>query len=143
MAKGLKIEVIGAEALIRGLEQLPVKVRGILEDEIAVGVQDIRTDAVSYAPVDTGLLRGSIRAESEGLEGEVSTNVPYAGPMEFGTGGEVNIQPGWEEIASQYKGRGVRTVNITPRPFMRPALEQNTPKIIKNINGAIDDELNR
>lgn len=141
MAKGLKIEVQGAKALVKGLKKLSVQARAIVEEEIEIGVQDIRTDAVLNAPVDTGRLRSSIQAESQGLQGEVSTNVPYAGPMEFGTGGEVDVKPGWEEIAEQYRGKGERTVNIRPRPFMYPAMEKNTPKIIKNINKRIDDEL--
>lgn len=143
MAKALKIEVQGAKALIKGLKKLSTDARSIVEEEIEIGVQDIRTDAVANAPVDTGLLRASITAQSQGLEGEVATNVPYAGFMEFGTGGEVNIQPGWEDIAEQYRGRGIRTVNIRPRPFMYPALEKNAPRIIKTINKRIDDELKR
>lgn len=143
MAKALKIEVQGAKALIKGLKKLSIDARSIVEEEIEVGVQDMRTDAVANAPVDTGLLRASITAQSQGLEGEVSTNVPYAGPMEFGTGSEVNIQPGWEDIAEQYRGKGIRTVNIRPQPFMYPALEKNAPQIIKTINKRIDDELKR
>lgn len=141
MAKGLKIQVQGADALIKGLKKLSIAAKSIIEEEIEVGVQDIRTDAVLAAPVDTGRLRSSINAESKGLEGKVSTNVPYAGYMEFGTGGEVDVQPGWEDIAEQYRGKGERTVNIAPRPFMRPALENNAPKIIGNINKRIDGEL--
>lgn len=143
MAKALKIEVTGAKALIKGLKKLSIQARSIVEEEIEVGVQDMRTDAVANSPVDTGLLRSSITATSQGLEGEVATNVPYAGPMEFGTGGEVDVQPGWEEIAEQYRGNGIRTVNIRPRPFMYPAMEKNAPKIIKTINKRIDDELKK
>lgn len=137
----LKIEIQGAEALIKGLNRLALSVQSIIEEEIEVGVQDIRTDAVNAAPVDTGLLRASIQAESEGLEGEVYTKTPYAGYMEFGTGGGVDVPEGWEEVAEQYKGQGIRTVNITPRPFMNPAFEANAPKIVDTINKRIGDEL--
>lgn len=136
-----RIEIQGAEALIKGLNKIAISVQSIVEEEIEVGVQDIRTDAVNAAPVDTGNLRASIQAESEGLEGEVFTRVPYAGYMEFGTGGDVDVPEGWEEVAEQYRGQGIRTVNITPRPFMNPAFEANAPKIIDNINRRIGNEL--
>lgn len=141
MARGLKIEIEGANALIQGLKGLGDAVQGIVEEEIEVGVQDIRTTAVSLVPVDTGRLRSSIQAESSGLTGEVSTNVEYAAYMEFGTGGDVDVRPGWEEIAEQYRGSGQRTVNIAPKPYMRPALEVNAPKIVGSINRRIGEEL--
>lgn len=137
----LKIEIQGAEALIKGLEKLQVDAERIVSEEIETGVQVIRTDAVNQAPVDTGLLRVSITAESQGLSGAVATKTPYAGYQEFGTGGEVDIPEGWEQIAEQYKGRGERTVNMSPQPFMNPAFESNVPRIIDNINRRIADEL--
>lgn len=137
----VRIEIQGAQAVIKGLNGLVENARYIVEEEIEIGVQDIRTDAVVAAPVDTGALRASIQAESQGLEGEVYTKSPYAGYMEFGTGGEVDVPEGWEEVAEQYRGQGVRTVNIKPRPFMAPALEANAPKIVGNINKRIGDEL--
>ena len=140
MAK-IKLQVDGANALIKGLKKMSSDAVRIAEEEIEAGVQDIRTDAVAAAPVDTGRLRSSITAESQGLEGEVSTNVEYAGYMEFGTGGEVDVQPGWEDIAEQYRGSGERTVNITPRPFMRPAMEKNAPKIVERINTRINNDI--
>ena len=141
MAKALKIEVQGAKALIKGLKKLSTDARSIVEEEIEIGVQDIRTDAVANAPVDTGLLRASITAQSQGLEGEVATNVPYAGFMEFGTGGEVNIQPGWEDIAEQYRGKGNQDGQYQAAPVHVPCIEKNAPRIIKTINKRIDDEL--
>lgn len=141
MAKGLNIQIEGASALIRGLTALSGVVEQIVGEEIEAGVQDIRTDAVMFAPVDTGRLKASIEAEASGLYGEVKTDVGYAGHMEFGTGGEVDVREGWEDIAEQYRGQGKRTVNIAPRPFMRPALEKNAPKIIERINDRIGKEL--
>ncbi len=141
MTMALKIEIQGANALLKGLKKLTAAAESIVEEEVEVGVQDIRTTAVSLVPVDTGRLRSSITAAYQGLTGEVSTNVKYAGAMEFGTGGSVDVKPGWEEVAEQYRGKGIRSVNIAPRPYMRPALEQNAPLIVGRINDRIKREL--
>lgn len=139
--KGVNIEIEGANALINYLGDLSGQVTEIVSDEIEAGVEQIRNDAIQLAPVDTGRLRTSIQAEASGLRGEVKTNVEYAGYMEFGTGGSVDVRPGWEEIAEKYRGKGMRTVNITPRPFMRPAFEKNVPEIMSQINDRIGKEL--
>lgn len=137
----VRIEIQGAKGVIKSLEKLTASAKEIVSEEIDIGVQDIRTDAVANAPVDTGLLRASINAESSGMAGEVYTKTPYAGYQEFGTGGDVDIPEGWEEVAEQYRGRGERTVNMPPQPFMNPAFERNAPKIVERINGRIKDEL--
>lgn len=137
-SKGLNIEINGADAVIRLLKGLPKEVEDIVSVEIEVGVQDIRTDAMSLIPVDTGRARNSINAESKGMSGEVSVDVEYAGYLEWGTGGEVDVPAGWEEMAEKWRGQGKRTVNMPPRPFLRPAFEKAVPNIVKNIGNEID-----
>lgn len=140
-SKGVKIEIEGADALIRYLGGFNDQIAEIVSEEIEIGVEMIRNGAIQLAPVDTGRLRTSIQAEASGLSGEVKTNVEYAGYMEFGSGGSVDVRPGWEEIAEKYRGKGERTVNIVPRPFMRPAFEKNVPEIMDQINDRIGKEL--
>ena len=45
-----------------------------------------RDGARSRAPVDTGRLRDSIRAEADGLSARVIADCEYAAAVEFGTG---------------------------------------------------------
>ncbi len=45
----------------------------------------LQAQVKSLAPVDTGLLRLSIREERKGLKGRVFTNVSYAYDQEYGT----------------------------------------------------------
>ena len=64
-----------------------------------------RASAPGQAPAtDTGRLVSSIAADITGLTAEVSANVQYAAPLEFGT------------------------VNMDPRPFLQPALESEREK---------------
>jgi len=74
------------------------------------------------APVDKSFLINSINWEKvDDLDYNVGTKIPYAPFQEFGTGGLVNIPLGWEEMAAEFKGKGIRQVNINPHPFMYPA----------------------
>ena len=47
--------------------------------------------------------------------------MPYSAYMEFGTGSKVKINEDWGEMAARFKGKGIREVNLQPRPFMYPA----------------------
>lgn len=64
-----------------------------------------RASAPGQAPAtDTGRLASSIVSDITGLTAEVSADVQYAAPLEFGT------------------------VNMEPRPFLEPALESERSK---------------
>ena len=73
---------------------------------IAKAAHDIEAQAKTMAPVDTGLLKNSIRAEGDGTSWQVVSPVDYSVYQEFGT-------------------------RSTPaRPYMLPALEMVRPKLI-------------
>jgi hypothetical protein len=83
------------------------------------------------APVDKGFLRGKMRVNigHEELGGSVEFGTNYAPYQEFGTGKYVfknysqynRALEGLEDYASQFKGKGLRKVNIYPQPFLFPA----------------------
>jgi hypothetical protein len=63
-------------------------------------------------------------------------NAPYAPYVEFGTGGTVSIPKGFEAMAGRFKGKGIRKINLRPRPFFIPSyLEgiQQYPKTLKKV----------
>lgn len=83
-------------------------------------------------------LRASIRMMFSGdkLGGMVFTGVKYAPYQEFGTGrfAPMGILPGYEEYARQFKGRGIRKVNIYPRMYFFPHFERVKKELIKDLN---------
>ncbi len=84
--------------------------------------REIEQKAKSLAPYDNGTLRQNIRAEKQSeLDWKVTSYMPYSAFQEFGTGGLVNIPDGWKSMAAQFKGRGIKQINIKPQPFMYPA----------------------
>ena len=52
---------------------------------VAAAAQERCRAAKARAPVDTGRLRDSIRAEADGLTARVITDCEYAASVEFGT----------------------------------------------------------
>lgn len=53
--------------------------------------------------------------------------------VEFGTGSEVDVPEGLEDYAMQFKGDGVRQVNLPAQPYLFPAWESYRPKYIEEI----------
>ena len=89
---------------MRNLPRLNARI-GALEKRLHAGAaravenaaRTVRDDVRSYAPVETGRLRDSIRAEAAGESAKVTTDCPYAACVEFGTS------------------------DAAPQPFMTPA----------------------
>ena len=101
------------------------------------------TDAKLKAPVDLGQLRLSIGHTTARVGYNKSfffANAPYSAYVEFGTGGRVSIPKGFEELASRYKGKGIRQIDIKPQPFFIPAYLQNIPIYRKKLVTALDRE---
>lgn len=100
----------GAAALFQAYaDSIVPKVSGA----VAQGGMLVETDAKAMAPVDTGLLRGSITSVPEGMTCEIGTNVEYGIYQEFGT----------------YK--------MAAHPYLVPALVNNEEAILELIAAAI------
>ena len=116
----------------------------------------VAAHAAEACPVDTGLLRNSI---TFALGGEAPATVTYQSnsqdkngkPIEVKEGqysgsadpdddGEVTVYVGTNVEYGTYQELGAPNANIDPRPFLRPAFENNTAEIeqiIKKVLGAI------
>ena len=81
------------------------------------GGREVQRRAQSGAPVSTGALARSIRAEATGTEITVGTPIPYAPFQEYGT------------------------VNTPASPYLRPALEASTTQIVDAYTGEIQNLL--
>ena len=126
-----QINSFGADA-----QRMAVAVTNLTADSIV-------SDAKQRSPVDLGQLRQSIGNTTASIGNNRSlifANAPYAAFVEFGTGGKVRIPSGFEELASRYKGKGIREVNINPQPFFIPAYLQNIPIYQKKLVTALDRE---
>jgi hypothetical protein len=109
-----------------------------VDEEMDKAVLEINAKQVSYTPVDTGLLRESNTFDvSKPLNKNLRNNTEYAGYVEFGTGGLVNIPAGLEDTAITWKGAGVRQVNMRAQPFFFRAAFEEFPKMLARIKKII------
>ena len=133
------VSVDGSEVIIQldniASNVLPEAIRKALEQSCLI----VEGDAKVRCPVDSGQLRQSINHKVEDNAGWVSTNVEYAPYVEIGTG-IYSSEGGGRQTPWVYqdaKGQWHRTSGGKPQPFMKPALEQNTSKIIDQFKGLI------
>ena len=131
---------------IRGFKEIDIALNRRIDDltkgvdaEMDKAVLEINAKQVSYTPVDTGLLsRGNSFDISKPLDKTLKNGIEYAGYVEFGTGGLVNVPPGLEDLAITWKGAGVRKVNLRPQPFFFRAFFEETPKMLARIKAVIN-----
>lgn len=133
MAKGINIEVSDA-AFQRMLNRYKNKINGnaaLIDRELAANGELMATSAKNLVAVDTGRLRNSISLKKDQfLSYYLVAQTNYAAYIEFGTGNGF-IPPEkteWANIAAQFKGRGIKQVNLPARPYMRPSILAYYPK---------------
>ena len=104
----------------------------------------VESAAKDKAPKKTGALRRSITSKVEvtgnSIEGIVFTPLEYAPYVEYGTGlfaeNGNGRKTGWA-YEDEKTGEIIWTRGQHPKPYMRPALEENKDKIINMIKGAL------
>lgn len=133
-----KENVKGLEKLISNLKKLGDEANRKVGQVVKANAEDLEATAKSLAPVDLGKLRQSIKSFKDGeltykVMANATGNAPYAAFMEFGTGGKVEVPSELKEIASQFRGKGERKVDIKPQPYMYPALVKQRRIFIEDI----------
>lgn len=145
MSSGINISLPKAEQdkFRAWVRQQTADTRGKCQNLIIKHTLDLERRAKQSAPANKKIgegtnLRAGIHHAFSGdkLGGEVFTNVNYAPYQEFGTGRYVHIGilPGYESYARQFKGRGIRKVNIYPRMYFFPHFERIKKQLIKDLN---------
>jgi phage gpG-like protein len=134
MAGAVTIDIQGLDALLKNLDNKANTLTQDVGDEIYVGALEISTGAKQAVRKDSGFLASRINAEKEStLISSVSAQSKYAAYVEFGTGTLVDVPAGLEDYAIQFKGRGIRQVNLPARPFLFNTAKRLMPKIIDKI----------
>lgn len=73
---------------------------------VAATAHKIEATAKGFAPVDTGALRNSIKADVQALEATIGTDLDYAGYVEYGTS------------------------RMAPRAYLGPALDRHSGEFV-------------
>ena len=99
----------------------------------------VERSAKEKAPKGVGELRRSITSKIEGNTGVVFTPLEYAPYIEFGTGlfaengGRTDVPWCYQDDEGEWHS----TSGQPPRPYMRPALNENREQITRTLGEAI------
>ncbi|OGO04002.1 MAG: hypothetical protein A2Y91_03490 [Chloroflexi bacterium RBG_13_54_8] len=137
-------ELQGMDEFRRNLAKLGDKMADGLEAAVLVGAMLIRNDAVPRAPFLTGTLRRSIHTETieksaEQVVVSVGTDVIYAAIQEFGGLIEAKNAPNLVFQSPKGVWHSVKSVQIPPHPYLRPALDENKDRAQEEIKEALAD----
>ena len=130
-------EIFGIDELGARLKDLSDNLQSKVLQEIEASGQVIVGAAQGRTPVNTGLLRASTTAVPLGNGIEIVNPLSYAPYVEFGTGVLTDVPEGLETYAIQFKGEGVRKVNIPAKPFLFNSYYEEKPNLIANIKNVI------
>lgn len=144
MADQISFRIEGLDALIKRMGKLAPEIAKEVAMEVnasALAIQSKARRAVASNSTDKGRLVGSIQLKEvntgDKIVYTVGSRLKYAPYVEFGTGGTVNVPAGYEDFAIQFKGKGIRKINLRPRPYLIPAFESEIPILRKNIQNVI------
>jgi HK97 gp10 family phage protein len=123
----------------RGLEDVQESLSTLFDyDKVEQALKEccllVERSAKQKAPKGNGQLRQSITSTVKDLEGIVYTPLEYAPYVEYGTGlFSVHPMGGRTDVPWCYKdektGEFIWTNGQNPKPYMRPALDENRDQI--------------
>lgn len=135
----IKVSVTGNKAALKNIDSRIKGMSEAVQDAITLSTNDIyeEADAKISAITDLGGLKAGLNKdvlyEKNVTIGEVEVRKNYAAYVEFGTGTLVDVPAGLEEYAMQYKGKGIKQVNLPARPFLFPAFAKAVVELPKEI----------
>ena len=147
MKADIKLNQIELKNLNKKIDYFKKFENNILPTELGRTAMDIAREAkknVARNANDTGALKQSITPEISGKTVSVVANKKYAPYIEFGTGSSVNLDDMLQlgipsSYAMQFKGKGIRKVNLPARPF----LFSSARKELKNLMNRLTKRINK
>ena len=114
-----------------------------LSKELGFSASQMQLQMVRSAPVAQSGLKNSISLDRTGKNSiGIKAAKNYAPYVEFGTGNKVDLSdlkglgiP--ESYAMQFKGKGIREVNLPARPFFFSSVRKELPKMLSRIENTL------
>lgn len=138
----LKIDQSDLNKLKNKLDKMRAFESKTLSNELGKTGMEIVRLAKREVRYVNGDLRNSISAQRSGKSINVVAAAHYAPYVEFGTGGRVNLTDMTElgippSYAAQFKGKGIRDVNLPARPFFFSSARIGFKNLLNRLNGEI------
>jgi HK97 gp10 family phage protein len=142
----IKINQSDLSQLNKKLDNLRAFDKKTLSNELGRSAMDIVRMAKQNAPVDKGTLKQSIKSERKGKTVEVIAGANYAPYVEFGTGGMVDLDDMLQlgippSYAAQFKGKGIKEVNLPARPFFYNAARIGLKNLLVRLKGELNNAI--
>lgn len=143
MNANAKIDQKGLNELLSKIEALKKYSTKEVSNELGtIALQSARR-AKRAAPKDKSELLKGIRGEPQGKQAVVMSAAKYSPYVEFGTGRMVTLtdmqQLGIpDSYAAQFKGKGIREVNLPARPFFFNSIRIELQKGLVRIQNKLD-----
>ncbi len=142
----IKISQSDLSQLNKKLDNLRAFDKKTLSNELGRSAMDIVRMAKQNAPVDKGTLKQSIKSERKGKTVEVIAGANYAPYVEFGTGGMVDLDDMLQlgippSYAAQFKGKGIKEVNLPARPFFYNAARIGLKNLLVRLKGELNNAI--
>lgn len=138
MAKAFTFELQGQDRLLRAIRKKSQEIQNDVAFQLEEFVREVNSEQVAKTPVDNGDLRRGNDLRQEGdLDWTLFNTREYAPYVEFGTGGLVDVPNGLEDYAAQFKGQGIKQVNLPPRPFFFEPFLRRRKELIAEIKKAL------
>lgn len=137
-------EIKNLSQVLRGIESYSKEIQQEIDDQLTKFAYDVVRDAQQLAPVDDGNLRAKIAVtRDEPFNKGIEAGAEYSAYKEFGTGTEVEINPNFEGLARyamQFKGAGIRKVNLLPTPYFFPSIQKNSVELPKKLKDILEQK---
>ena len=142
----IKINQSDLSQLKKKLDNLRAFDKKTLSNELGRASMDIVRMAKQNVVVDKGTLKQSIKAERKGKTVEVIAGANYAPYVEFGTGGMVDLDDMLQlgipaSYAAQFKGKGIKEVNLPARPFFFNAARIGLRNLLVRLKGELNNAI--
>ena len=134
MSKGFRISTTGFKSLEKRLEKMSKEAVEEVSNVVDNHVFAINKEQITLTRVDTGYLKRSNDFDVKDKKyKEIFNNANYAAFIEFGTGNMVKVPTELAEYARQFKGKGIRNVNLPARPFFFAPFFKRRQQILRDI----------
>ena len=142
----IKIKQSDLSKLKKKLDNLRAFDSKTLSAELGKTGLEIVATAKRNVKVDKGALKQSIKAQRSGKTINIVAGANYAPYVEFGTGGMVDLTDMIElgippSYAAQFKGKGIREVNLPARPFFFNAARIGFRNLLVRLNKEIKNAI--
>jgi hypothetical protein len=133
-----KFEIKGIRQVQDKLKNRPAEDRKLIEMEVSDTVAVINKEQVLEARkiVDTGRLWQEVtstKLPGSNIRYGMISRMPYSPYVEFGTGTLVDVPVGLEAYALQFKGAGVKQVNLPARPYFFAPYLREKPLLLERL----------